>query len=108
MGMLHKDLNVASEDYNQELVHSVHLLLLVEYFDDLILVLAGHYYYPYAIQYHHHDFLEVDRKLIALLVDYVVLVDFRNDVFAPRIMLNRLVVVDQQLLSELAIDLVGS
>lgn len=104
MGTPRKDWNEAFEDYNQELVHSAHLYLLVEYFGGLILALAEHCYYLYAIQYHHHDFSEVDRKWM-VLVGCVVMVDFHNAVYAPRTMLCRLGVVDQQQLSELATDL---
>lgn len=47
MATPHKDWSEAFEDYNQELVHSARL---VEYFDGLILVLAEHCCYLYAIQ----------------------------------------------------------
>lgn len=104
----HMDSNVAFEDYNQELVHSAHLVRSVENFDCLILVLAEHCSYPYAIRYHYRDFSVVDKNLTSVeLHDGVVKVDFHNGVFAPHTMQN-LVVVDQQVLLELSKGLFGS
>lgn len=107
MGIHHTDLNEAFEDYSQELERSVHLYLPVEYFDGLIHALIGHCYYLCVIQFHRHDFLEVDRTMM-VLVGCVVRVEFHNAVFVPRTRLSRHVVVDQQQLLELAIGLVGS
>ncbi len=107
------DLNEAFVDCNQELVQLVHLYLLDEYFDDSIPLPTERYYCLGAIRFHRHGFLVVDRKMMALY-DCVVMVDFRNAVYVPRIMLNLhavvVVVVDvgRQLLSELTIDSVGS
>lgn len=107
MGIHHTDLNEAFEDYNQELEHSVHLYLPVEYFDGLIHALIGHCYYLCVIQFHRHGFLEVDRMMM-VLVGCVVLVEFHNVVFVPHTEPSRHVVVDQQQQLELAISLVGS